>query len=92
MYKETSGNVTTSAQSGTADNTAINELTVGGVTIGGTGGISGKIIAKNIVGIKNTGESTKDGKITIKKVGNKQGLKDIKIEKYFGNLNMGRRI
>lgn len=58
LYKETSGNVTTSAQSGTADNTAINELTVGGVTIGGTGGISGKIIAKNIVGIKNTGEST----------------------------------
>lgn len=36
--------------------------------------------------LKNTGESTKDGKITIKKVGNKQGLKDIKIEKYFGNL------
>lgn len=38
--------------------TDIRELTVGGVTIGGTGGISGKIIAKNIVGIKNTGEST----------------------------------
>lgn len=38
--------------------TAIDTLTVGGVTIGGTGGISGKIIAKNIVGIKNTGEST----------------------------------
>ena len=36
----------------------IRELTVGGVTIGGTGGISGRIIAKNIVGIKNTGEST----------------------------------
>ena len=38
--------------------TDIRELTVGGVTIGGTGGIIGKIIAKNIVGIKNTGEST----------------------------------
>lgn len=34
LYKENSGNVTTSAQSGGADNTAINELTVGGVKIG----------------------------------------------------------
>ena len=41
-----------------SSSTDIRELTVGGVTIGGTGGISGKIIAKNIVGIKNTGEST----------------------------------
>ncbi|WP_444344897.1 YadA-like family protein [Phascolarctobacterium succinatutens] len=38
--------------------TDIRELTVGGVTIGGQGGISGRIIAKNIVGIKNTVEST----------------------------------
>lgn len=36
--------------------------------------------------LKNTGESTKDGKITIKKVGNKQNIKDFRIEKYFGNL------
>lgn len=38
--------------------TDIRELTVGGVTIGGQEGISGRIIAKNIVGIKNTVEST----------------------------------
>lgn len=38
--------------------TDIRELTVGGVTIGSQGGISGRIIAKNIVGIKNTVEST----------------------------------
>ena len=38
--------------------TDIRELTVGGVTIGDQGGISGRIIAKNIVGIKNTVEST----------------------------------
>lgn len=38
--------------------TDIRELTVGGVTIGGQGGISDRIIAKNIVGIKNTVEST----------------------------------
>mgnify|MGYP002302487004 CR=1 FL=1 len=57
MYKETSGNVTTSAQSGTADNTAINELTVGGVTIGGQGGISGRIIANKIVGSEGSNPS-----------------------------------
>ena len=34
LYKEASGNVTTSAKTGTTDNTVINELTVGGVTIG----------------------------------------------------------
>lgn len=54
MYKETSGNVTTSAQSGTADNTAINELTVGGVKIGSessfTGiSISGSSAANHVV-------------------------------------------
>ena len=54
LYKETSGNVTTSAQSGTADNTAINELTVGGVKIGSessfTGiSISGSSAANHVV-------------------------------------------
>lgn len=34
LYKEASGNVTTSAKTVTTDNTVINELTVGGVTIG----------------------------------------------------------
>ena len=36
--------------------------------------------------LKNNGESTKDGKITIKKIGNGKKLNDIRIEKYFGNL------
>lgn len=54
LYKETSGNVTTSAQSGTAGNTAINELTVGGVKIGSessfTGiSISGSSAANHVV-------------------------------------------
>lgn len=59
MYKETSGNVTTSAQSGTADNTAINELTVGGVNFNG-GAVSG------VTSINNThvgGVTLSDGTI-----------------------------
>lgn len=59
LYKETSGNVTTSAQSGTADNTAINELTVGGVNFNG-GAVSG------VTSINNThvgGVTLSDGTI-----------------------------
>lgn len=37
LYTEGSGNVTTSAKTGTTDNTVINELTVGGVKIGNDG-------------------------------------------------------
>lgn len=36
--------------------------------------------------LKNNGESTKNGKITIKKIGNKKTLNNIRIEKYFGEL------
>ncbi|MGL4654039.1 family 16 glycosylhydrolase [Cetobacterium sp. ZOR0034] len=36
--------------------------------------------------LKNTGESTNTGKIIIKKIGNKQNLNEIRIEKYFGDL------
>ncbi|WP_440444961.1 YadA-like family protein [Phascolarctobacterium sp.] len=59
LYKE-GANVTTSntASTGGGSNTAIEQLTVGGVTIGGTGGDAGQIIAKNIVGITNSSEGT----------------------------------
>lgn len=36
--------------------------------------------------LKNIGDSTKEGKIIIKKISGKQNLKNIQIEKYFGNL------
>ena len=59
LYKE-GNNVTTSntPSSGGGTNTAIEQLTVGGVTIGGTGEDAGQIIAKNIVGIKNASGGT----------------------------------
>lgn len=59
LYKD-GANVTTSntPSAGGGSNTAIEQLTVGGVTIGGTGGDAGQIIAKNIVGITNIGETT----------------------------------
>lgn len=60
LYKE-GNNVTTSSTpsvTGGGSNTEITELTVGGVTIGGTGGDAGQIIAKNIVGITNSSEGT----------------------------------
>lgn len=44
LYKEGSGNVTTSAKNGTVDNTAINELTVGGVKIGSETGFTGIMV------------------------------------------------
>ena len=44
LYKETSGNVTTSVKSDTVNNTAINELTVGGVTIGSEGDFTGIMV------------------------------------------------
>lgn len=52
LYKD-GGDVTT-----TTTTTEITELEVGGVTIGGTGGDAGQIIAKNIVGITNSSEGT----------------------------------
>ena len=60
LYKE-GNNVTTSSTpsvTGGGTNTEITELTVGGVTIGGTGEDAGQIIAKNIVGIKNASAGT----------------------------------
>lgn len=59
LYKE-GNNVTTSstASGGSTTNEAIEQLTVGGVTIGGTGTEGGRIIAKNIVGVTNTSETT----------------------------------
>ena len=59
LYKDGT-NVTTSntPSSGSGSNEAIEHLTVGSVTIGGTGGDAGKIIAKNIVGITNVGDTT----------------------------------
>lgn len=59
LYKDGT-NVTTSntPSTGSGSNSAIEQLTVGDVTIGGTGTEGGQIIAKNIVGITNTGETT----------------------------------
>lgn len=59
LYKDGT-NVTTSntPSIGGGSNSAIEQLTVGDVTIGGTGTEGGQIIAKNIVGITNTGETT----------------------------------
>lgn len=59
LYKEGT-NVTTSSgpSTGSGTNQAIEQLTVGGVTIGDTGADAGKIIANNIVGITNTSEGT----------------------------------
>lgn len=57
LYKDGT-NVTTSNTPSTGSNSAIEQLTVGDVTIGGTGTEGGQIIAKNIVGITNTGETT----------------------------------
>lgn len=59
LYKDGT-NVTTSntPSTGGGSNSAIEQLTVGDVTIGGTGTEGGQIIAKNIVGITNTGETT----------------------------------
>lgn len=45
LYKEASGNVTTATKNGETDNTIINELTVGGVTIGGSGAITADSLA-----------------------------------------------
>lgn len=55
LYKD-GGNVTTTTTSSSA--TEITELTVGGVTIGGSGSDDGKIIAKNIVGSTNASAGT----------------------------------
>ena len=59
LYKDGT-NVTTSntPSGGSGSNEAIEQLTVGSVTIGGTGGDAGQIIAKNIVGITNVGDTT----------------------------------
>lgn len=59
LYKDGT-NVTTSntPSGGSGSNEAIEQLTVGSVTIGGTGGDAGQIIAKNIVGITNVGDIT----------------------------------
>ncbi|WP_455266780.1 YadA-like family protein [Phascolarctobacterium sp.] len=59
LYKDGT-NVTTSntPSGGYGSNEAIEQLTVGSVTIGGTGGNAGQIIAKNIVGITNVGDTT----------------------------------
>lgn len=58
LYKEGSSVTTSNTASGGGSNTAIEQLAVGGVTIGGTGEAAGQIIAKNIVGITNTSEGT----------------------------------
>lgn len=50
LYKEASGNVTTATKNGETDNTIINELTVGGVTIGGSGAITADSLALNGIG------------------------------------------
>ena len=47
LYKEDSGNVTTSARNGETDNTIINELTVGGVKIGSEDSFTGISIGSN---------------------------------------------
>lgn len=56
LYKEASGNVTTATKNGETDNTIINELTVGGVTIGGSGAITADSLAlTGTDGITNVG-------------------------------------
>ena len=54
-YDETSSQLRYTPSGGTE--TKIESISVGGVTIGGTGGAAGQIIAKNIVGITNIGET-----------------------------------
>lgn len=57
LYKDGSNVTTSNTASGGGTNQAIEQLTVGGVTIGGVAADGGKIIAKNIVGITNIGET-----------------------------------
>ena len=59
LYKDGTNVTTSNTPSGSSgSNEAIEQLTVGSVTIGGTGGDAGQIIAKNIVGITNVGDTT----------------------------------
>ena len=58
LYKEGANVTTSNTDSSGGNNTAIEQLSVGSVTIGGTGTEGGKIIAKNIVGITNVSETT----------------------------------